>query len=63
MKSMNRCLFFKRAFRGRPVTLLIRANTGQNRQTEDSEYSCHSNDTWGHIRRMIHSRYISFSLN
>ncbi|CAF4578092.1 unnamed protein product, partial [Rotaria sp. Silwood2] len=46
-----------RAFRGRSVVLIVRLNTGQNRQTEDFEYSSHLNETWGHIRRMIHSRY------
>lgn len=38
------------------MTLIIRVNTGQNR-TDDFEHSFHSNDTWGHIRRFIHSRY------
>ncbi len=47
-----------RAFRGRPVIVLVRLNTGQNRQTEDFEYSCHSNETWGQIRRMISNRYV-----
>ncbi|CAF1148229.1 unnamed protein product [Rotaria sordida] len=46
-----------RAFRGRSVTLIIRLNTGQNRQSEDFEHSSHLNETWGHIRRMIHTRY------
>jgi ubiquitin carboxyl-terminal hydrolase 9/24 len=45
-----------RAFRGRPMTLMIRVNTGQNR-TDDFEHGFHSNDTWGHIRRFIHNRY------
>jgi hypothetical protein len=46
-----------RAFRGRPVIVLIRLNNGQNRVTEDFEYQCHSNETWGQIRRMIWNRY------
>jgi hypothetical protein len=48
---------FSRAFRGRPTTLIVRLNTGQNRQTEEFEYSSHSNETWGQIRRMIYNRY------
>ncbi len=57
-------LKFLRAFRGRPMTLIIRVNTGQNR-TDDFEHGFHSNDTWGHIRRFIHNRYIYiiFKLN
>ena len=47
-----------RAFRGRPVVVTVRMNTGQNRQTEDFEYPCHSNETWGQIRRMISNRYV-----
>jgi hypothetical protein len=39
------------------VTLIIRVNTGQNR-TDDFEHGFHSNDTWGHIRRFIHNRYL-----
>ncbi|UJR08730.1 hypothetical protein I4U23_012987 [Adineta vaga] len=46
-----------RAFRGRPVTVFIRFLSGQNRQGEDFDYQCHSNDTWGQIRRMISNRY------
>ncbi|CAF1165958.1 unnamed protein product [Adineta steineri] len=46
-----------RAYRGRPVTVLVRLNTGQNRQAEDFEYQCHSNETWGQIRRMIFNRF------
>lgn len=45
-----------RAFRGRSIVLIVRYNTGQNRQTEDFEYSCHSNETWGQIRRTISTR-------
>jgi len=46
------------------MTLIIRVNTGQNR-TDDFEHGFHSNDTWGHIRRFIHNRYIYiiFKLN
>lgn len=47
---------FCRAFRGRPVVVVIRINTGQNRQTDDSEHYCHSNETWGQIRRLIMQR-------
>ncbi len=50
-----------RAFRGRPVVVTVRINTGQNRQTEDFEYPCHSNETWGQIRRMISNRYVDLS--
>ena len=39
------------------MTLTIRVNTGQNR-TDDFEHGFHSNDTWGHIRRFIHNRYL-----
>ncbi|CAF3635592.1 unnamed protein product [Rotaria socialis] len=46
-----------RAFRGRPVILVFRVNTGQNRQTDDYESPSHLNETWGHIRRMIYNRY------
>jgi len=46
-----------RAFRGRSIIVAIRVNLGQNRATDDFEYSCHSNDTWGQIRRWIQSRY------
>lgn len=46
-----------RAFRGRPVTVIVRINTGQNRQTEDLDHLCHSNETWGQIRRLIAHRY------
>lgn len=49
--------YLNRAFRGRPVTLTVRINTGQNRQTEDFEYSSHANETWGHVRRLIFNRY------
>ena len=37
--------------------MIIRVNTGQNR-TDDFEHGFHSNDTWGHIRRFIHNRYV-----
>ena len=40
------------------MTLIIRVNTGQNR-TDDFEHGFHSNDTWGHIRRFIHNRYLN----
>ncbi|CAF0890240.1 unnamed protein product [Adineta ricciae] len=46
-----------RAYRGRPVIMSIRFPTTQNRQGEDFDYQCHSNDTWGQIRRMICNRY------
>ena len=43
--------------------VIIRINTGQNRQTEDLEHYTHSNDTWGQIRRLISHRYVgSFEL-
>ncbi|CAF4615458.1 unnamed protein product, partial [Rotaria magnacalcarata] len=45
-----------RAFRGRPVILVFRVNTGQNRQIDDYENPSHLNETWGHIRRMIYNR-------
>jgi hypothetical protein len=49
--------FVFRAFRGRAVVLIVRLNNAQNRVAEDFEYQCHSNETWGQIRRMISNRY------
>ena len=39
------------------MVVVVRINTGQNRQTEDFDHACHSNETWGQIRRLIAHRY------
>jgi hypothetical protein len=57
LRIENRYPDYFRAFRGRAMILTIRVNTGQNR-TDDFEHGFHSNDTWGHIRRFIHNRYL-----